>query len=195
MSVSHHADKYAKCPCEAHLALKNESITRTAALKKELQKTYCINALKNVGCDAKKKWRLIREFWPYICKSNNIQKIGSYTDAAHKATTINEIFTNIGHELANTIPVVAQRPHEYVPSPHYPPVFEFDNTDLLSIATLLQDLKPSSSCRVDGLTSKIIKTAGPSIVAPIHHVLNLCIDQISFPNNWKIGCVTPPPTL
>ena len=50
---------------------------------------------------------------------------------------------------------------------------------------------PSSSCGVDGLTSRLIKTAGPSIMPHIHHVLNLCITQRCFPDRWKIGCVTP----
>ncbi len=52
-------------------------------------------------------------------------------------------------------------------------------------------LKPSTSCRVDGITARLLKAAGPSIYPIILHICNLSISQSEFPSPWKIGCVTP----
>ena len=73
----------------------------------------------------------------------------------------------------------------------YPQVFEFQEITLYETAILIRELKPSSSCGVDGLTARLIKAAGPSIILPLCHVINLCISQSHMPSMLKIGCITP----
>ena len=63
--------------------------------------------------------------------------------------------------------------------------------DLKTIAEAIHDLRPSTSCGVDGLTSRLLKQAGPSIFKPLLHIINLSIEHGIFPDAWKIGCITP----
>ena len=95
--------------------------------------------------------------------------------AAHEtvmSNILNEFFVNIGQKLAVSIPDFPINPVNTV---HRPPVFEITELDLLEIAIIIRDLKPSSSCGVDGLTARIIKAAGPSIFPVLLHLFNLSI--------------------
>ena len=65
---------------------------RTDALKKSLQRPYFIDALKACGQNAKKKWQLVKQFWPSSKKNGNISKKGTHTDDEGKAKTMNEYF-------------------------------------------------------------------------------------------------------
>ena len=76
------------------------------------------------------------------------------------ADILNEFFVNVGQKLAETIPDNNTNPVNNI---HRPPIFELAELDLLEVAVLIRDLKPTSSCGVDGLTALIIKAAGPAI--------------------------------
>ena len=75
-------------------------------------------------------------------------------------------------------------------TPHAP-VFELKEISLEELAVLVRELKPSTSCGVDGLTARLIKQAGPALLPPLLHVINLSIKYSVFPDTWKIGCITP----
>ena len=72
-----------------------------------------------------------------------------------------------------------------------PPIFELEQVDLEEIIQYMKDLKPSTSCGVDGITARLLKAAGPSIYPILLHICNLSISQGELPQPWKIGCVTP----
>ena len=59
------------------------------------------------------------------------------------------------------------------------------------MAETIRDLKPSTSCGVDGFTAHSIKNAGPSIITLFAHIFNCSIEQGFFPNKWKTRCVNP----
>ena len=44
---------------------------------------------------------------------------------------------------------------------------------------------------MDGLNARIIKAAGPSIYPVLRHIFNLSLITQTFPDDWKIGCITP----
>ena len=43
----------------------------------------------------------------------------------------------------------------------------------------------------DGLTARLLKTAGSTIAKPIAHIINLYISKRIIPYNWKAAKVTP----
>ena len=59
------------------------------------------------------------------------------------------------------------------------------------VTNLMRDLKPSTSCGVDGLTARILKACGPSILPVIEFLFNLSITSKTFPSCWKAANVTP----
>ena len=171
--------KHKKCPCQYHLTLKLESKIRTRQLKISLQESYFEESL-NSATTVKQKWQKIKEFWPHLKKSGKIFNINGESDETVMANILNEFFVNVGQNLAESIPENNINP---VDTPHLPPVFELIELDLLGVATLIRDLKPSSSCGVDGLTARIIKAAGPSIFPVLLHLINLSIKKNIFPGD------------
>ena len=73
----------------------------------------------------------------------------------------------------------------------YPPIFYIKPVDLKTVAEAVCDLRSSTSCGVDGLTSRLLKQWGPSVFKPLQHVINLSIESNIFPEAWKTGCITP----
>ena len=134
----------------------------------------------------KKKWKLSKEYWPFLKKSTRITKIAEHTDNLGKATKINQFFATVGDNLAKNIPERANP----VNIAKRPLVFELHQLQLTDIATIIRDMNPSASCGTDGLTSRILKTAGPSIFPVVLYPVNLSISKSPFPSNWNTGCVT-----
>ncbi len=59
--------KYNICPCPEHDRLRLDSRRRTKELRMSLQRSYFDDALRN-ATTVKKKWQIIKEFWPHLSK-------------------------------------------------------------------------------------------------------------------------------
>ncbi len=174
--------KFKKFRTDWHLEKKLSAKRRTRVLKLALQSDYFDEKLRDCGNDSKRKWRLIKEYWPVLRKSSSIEKIRDKTDNIGKATVINEFFATIGSTLDQTIPQRCTNPVNVL---HQPPVFDIQELQLIDIATVIRDMSPSTSCGTDGITARIIKAAGPSLFPIILHFVNSSIHQSVFPLAWK----------
>ena len=65
----HWSKKFDQCPCPYHDDLKWEAIRRTKHLRDELKANYFKDNIIKCGNDSKKKWDLIRKYWPGKNKS------------------------------------------------------------------------------------------------------------------------------
>ncbi len=110
---------------------------------------------------------------------------GSLSDS-DMADKFNDFFSNVGTELQKDIPN-----GQYRPGFVYPPIFEFNETDALTISEIIRDLSPSASYGTDGITSQLLKLACPYIVPVILHICNLSIPTKRFPELWKTATTTP----
>ena len=110
-----------------------------------------------------------------------------YTNDLDKAQARNDHFSTVGTKLANVIQ--SDIDHENYLHPN-PPIFDIKPVDLKSVAEAVRDLRPSTSCGVDGLTSRLIKQCGPSVFKPLQYVITLSIEQHTFPDAWKTGSIT-----
>ena len=106
-----------------------------------------------------------------------------------KASSINEHFINIANKLVAEIE--DEDDVDLIEITPYPPVFDFTEISLYDTAVLIRDLKPSSSCGGDGLTSQLIKSAGPSLIPVSCYIINRSIASSCMPSRLKTGCVTP----
>ena len=62
-------------------------------LKLQLQQDYFKDALQKCGTDQKKKWKLIREFWPSAKSAQGkISEINGKTSDLDMANEINNLF-------------------------------------------------------------------------------------------------------
>ena len=131
---------------------------------------------------------MIKEFWPSKSKANSIHKIYDEIEDSNKAECLNEFFATVGYNLAEQIPNTEPM---YNNPKAYPPVFYFHEITAFELVIFIRDMKSSNSCGTDGLTMKLVKLAGPSIVEPLLHIINRSITSGIFPNIWKVGCITP----
>ncbi len=91
--------KFNKCPWPKHNTLKHESAWQTKQLKLSLQRSYFDEALWNAS-SVKRKWQIIKEFWPHLSKKCKIDKINDVTDDKAMAEIMNNFFAEIGIKLA-----------------------------------------------------------------------------------------------
>ena len=107
------------------------------------------------------------------------------------ANEINTFFANVGPDLASKIPDSPENNALAYFQMNHAPVFEFSFLSCYDIAILLRDFKSSGSTGVDGISSRLLKAAGPGIVAPLQHIFNHSIAMSTFPSGLKTGCITP----
>ncbi len=56
---------------------------------------------------------------------------------------------------------------------------------------LMQELNPSKSGGMDGVTARLLKDAGDTIIPSLTHIYNLSITKKYFPTDWKLASVSP----
>ena len=101
---------------------------------------------------------------------------------------MNNFFAEIGINLADKI---EKHDANSAPIPPRAPIFKFSSLELIDVANLIRDLRPSTSCGVDGLTSRILKACGPTIFPVILYLFNLSLTSRIFLSCWKTANVTP----
>ncbi len=168
---------------------KDEAIARTNNLRSSLQRSYFQDAVNSNAGNMKKMWQEVKRFWPYLNKSTvRPQKRTDTANSLETANIFNKFFSNVGKQLQESIPIV----HEPIMTNNrLAPVFEFTPVSVECVSEVMKDLSPSKSCGVDGLTSRLLKSAGPAIIGPITHIINRSISTRTFPDQWKMACITP----
>ena len=69
--------------------------------------------------------------------------------------------------------------------------FSLSEVNEADVIDSLKELKPSKSCRIDGLTARLLKDCKLHIVSPLLNIFNLSIRRSFFPDTWKTSVVTP----
>ncbi len=103
------------------------------------------------------------------------------------ANVMNHHFSTIGAKLAESFP--EPNPNNFLPT--RPPVFNLTETTPDTVERLVCSLNSTKACGLDGITARLLKDTGNSLVEPLTYVMNLSIRQAKFPSMWKVGLVTP----
>ena len=124
--------------------------------------------------------------WPTKNKSTYIGNINGECDDQTKANILNHHFSTFGAKLGSafeggSIPTFG---------PVRPPTFNLTSITPDTISNILGDLCLSKSCGLDGLTARLLKDAGETIVQPLTHIFNQSITKKHFPTEWKTACVS-----
>ena len=94
---------------------------------------------------------------------------------------------NIGETLANEIPAELWE----APKTAHPPTFSFTNVLSSRVQELINDLNCSKACGLDGITTRIIKDAGPVLTPILTYIFNLSLEKERFPQAWKTSLISP----
>ena len=112
-----------------------------------------------------------------------------YNNSRDIADSLNDYFANVGPDLDCRIPTVDSSPLQYLNGSYTNSLFltEISTNEVL---TCLLNLKDSASGH-DELKPKIIKHASQHLVSPLTHILQLCFETSTVPQQLKTAHITP----
>ena len=185
----HWANIHRRRPSQYTAARKREAMRRVSYMKRQLKRNYINETLADCQGDSKKTWRLIREIWPTDKNSKQqIQEISGETNNFDMAEKLNDHFVSVEPNLSkkfddNVIPDIIEND----------PALSFNLREVTyeEVYKLLKALSPSKACEVDGITARLVKACGETIIPPLLHIINTSISTSVFPEAWKCARVTP----
>ena len=152
-------------------------------------------------CNAFKEVKNTKEFWSLVkrVKNTNVDSnIGTLqvdeeviTDTSQKAESLNEFFSNVGHNLAekfNTTDQTRVRLHPYrvTPTVGFLPL-----QDRSYIQKLCEKVNSYKAAGHDNITNREIKETSSSFSIGLSEIINKAITLKKFPSEWKIAKVKP----
>jgi hypothetical protein len=164
--------------------------TVRAAKKLHYSRLLASNA-KNV----KKTWNIFNELLGRNKSCESVEKINNdgrvITDSAEIATEFNGFFTSIGKKISNSIPPTKKQPEEYIDYGREIPLLNLGNTTPEHVKKIINKLASKNSCDVNGVSTRMIKSVGNEIAAPLSHIFNLSLTTGKFPTQLKKCRVIP----
>ena len=107
------------------------------------------------------------------------------------ANRFNTHYVNMGSTLANQIPPFHGSALDYLTVNNNPNSFYFEPSTPFEVSTVINSLKPKTSCGHDNISTKLIKLTSSAISIPISHIANISMQQGIFPTSMKIAKVIP----
>ena len=163
-------------------------------LLQKVKKNYYSQRLQFVNGNIHETWKILnsvinkakRNDMPLYFIKDNLQ-INSPSDIAKH---FNDYFSNIGTELANSIPVTTKQYSSYLRNS---PLNSFSLylTDTNEIADIVTNLNNKVSCGVDDIPLNIMKQSIHSICSPLSAIVNCSFRTGLFPNQLKIAKICP----
>ena len=70
---------------------------------------------------------------------------------------------------------------------------EFKQVSRPYVRRIIKNLSNTGAIGRDGISTAVLKRYTNVLTGPITHVINLCIYHSQYPDNWKLGTITPLP--
>ena len=158
------------------------------------------------------KFKSSRNFWQFYSDTMRLKKSDqlsnapkaiiadgvTLTEPADIAIEFNEFFTGLGepskvslNEATSFINKTFALNSKLTPSTNIHGAFKFRATTQSIVEKLLAKLEESSSPGVSGIPVVILKTCASELAPFLCRLFNDCISQCYFPDEFKIGLVTP----
>ena len=161
-------------------------------MNKYLKKTYCNNAINENVNNSKKLWSTIKKLIPDKKSSVHAVKSGEKITTNDKETAdkFNDFFSSIGNNLAKNFDdnddVENNVTRNYIAAKfcfdYITPEFVFDE---------ICKMNNNKSPGISNFDVRLLKLAAPVICKPLAYICNLSLHTSCFPNDWKLGKVTP----
>ena len=105
------------------------------------------------------------------------------------AEQMNNHFCSLGSKLASCIPDTVSQPEDFLGRTDLN--FCFRPVNVGYILNLISNLKPSVSCGLDNISSRLLKLCSPYISDSICDIINHVLETGIFPDDWKKAKVHP----
>ena len=111
------------------------------------------------------------------------------SDPSDIANGFNDFFAGIGPQLAKEIKPTNKSYRSYLKS--CDSVFKFTSVSEATILNTISKLKPKTSSGVDCISNKLLKQIAPSIISPLHYLINLSLETGFVPQQIKVSKIIP----
>ena len=141
-------------------------------------------------------WRNVKNWfgWTKYGSPTQLQENGKiHSKPKEVARIMNEFFTKKVEGLISTLEPAIECPLVLTRQVMNGRNCSFDLKPVFpnTVEEILRNLKPSSSCGLDDIDSKILKLGAKQLIPSITHILNLSITTKTFPEAWKTAKVIP----
>jgi hypothetical protein len=184
---------FKKTPNDDNLLLYKQYRNKLNHLLRSSERQYYDNLLKSNKHNMKKTWNVLKE----IINKKSVSPIQDCFIVNNKeikdpiliANHFNKYFTNIGSNLAKSIPNNSNSPLLYMNESNPNSIFirPVIETEVLSIIKKLK----KAAAGWDGISTDIVCQLCKTFIRPLTHVLNLSICNGLFPDSMKIAKVLP----
>ncbi|XP_063951555.1 uncharacterized protein LOC135153199 isoform X2 [Lytechinus pictus] len=122
-----------------------------------------------------------------LCKlsTKKVDIPGSDDDPVDTAVSINTHFAAICNQLPpldlNLLPA-------YLPADSPPPIIYQGQ-----VLSALRKLKANKASHFNDLPIRLVKEFAVELAEPLTYIFNQCLQEGTFPNDWKTSCITPIP--
>jgi len=163
-------------------------------LRQSKQKYYNDNLHLNIK-NSKRTWQLLKDAANLNKSSSVIEKIDKngtlITDPVDIANEFNDFFTSIGVRIADSVQPTVIKPEDYMPYLENVQSLELGTTNQVHICDVIKSLQPKSSCDVDGISTKLLKSLATEISWPLAHIFKLSLESGIFPAGLKSSRTVP----
>lgn len=161
---------------------------------RQQKKLYYKNEIDDCRGDAKVMWKTLKE----LIKGKEINKKDEISFGDKTVTgdyqiceAFNEYFLESIKEITGDI--INKNGNEHILNNIVVNDVSWQNFRILSMSDLRKILKqmPNKNSNVDGITTKILKTAFEAIGNIMLHIINTSLQEGEVPINWKISTIIP----
>ncbi|XP_069134336.1 uncharacterized protein [Argopecten irradians] len=161
-----------------------------SSIEVQAKQNYLDESVMQCSKNSKELWKKIKEFLPSK-KSTltvNLKVDGStISEKVEVANAFNDFFCNIGSVIGKTFDDSLPTVDNFVTdSPYFIPNITPD-----FVLGEIKKMADGKATGVDGISVKLLKIAGDSIVSPLTFLFNMSISNGTFPSEWKKAKVTP----
>ena len=150
---------------------------------REARVTYFNDGIKMHSGNLKETWNVINSSLGRKPKMTVINKLIDEGKVSVQkediAEQMNNHFSSLGSKLKSCIPDTASQPEDFLGRTHLS--FSFRSVNVGYILNLISNLKPSVSCGLDNISSRLLKFCSPYISNSIYDIINHVLD-------WNISC-------
>ena len=160
---------------------------------REAKTAYYKLELEKVKHDPKQAWNTVNKILNRKKNSPDINcvktQIGDINNPSELADCFNDYFTNIGSDIAKSIPSSDGNFTDYLSKATSK--FKFQAVSVSKVHGLLLSLNPCKATGIDKIPAKIIRVASPIIADSLTKIFNKAIRNECVPHDWKIARVIP----
>ena len=159
------------------------------------KKIYFEQGLRKYKSNPKKTWELLNEITCRKAKKKGVTKIVSgdttLSDPTQIANTLNNFFTNIGSQIADSVKETHVDPRLNMPQIDENIKFDIGSTGPGHVVDIIKSLPTKNSTDLLGLSTKMLKFISYEICTPLSHIFAMSLEQGIFPEMLKTSRTVP----